>query len=206
MSKKANFSSKKANFLSKKNTDRLIKIMYQIHLRDGGKSSYKFFETQIPELMMHWKELSKLDSYESLEHTSDEEELIYIDSQFIDTYSKMYSTGAEITMLTPTGTMMAEDYGKLDIRNTRNVYVSSKTYRDENKFPKNRNISRNYDFANEGYVGHSITNLEPQRYNMDEIYQSIDTMVAKNNIDYLDVDYYGQSPEDSSSLLTKTNF
>jgi hypothetical protein len=168
--------------------------MYQMHVKDGGKMSINMFKIQIPDLMQNWRNLNKLDSYESLLYNNIDDELKFINKQFINDYKVMYSAGAEILALTPTDTMMPEDYQKLDIRRSDDDFpiISNSSYRNNNKIEADRTSRhiRNYDRDNDGLSGRSMENSNSSRYDMNSIHESIDQPYRQ--LDYLDTPYYGQ--------------
>ena len=154
------------NFLSKENQLYLMKQLYQIHIESGGHLDVAIFKEQIPDLMCNWKQLPKINQYESLVYDSTEE-LEHINQEFIKTYRPMYEADQERHTITPTHLLMADDYGLLDLRNEKNIQVRNSQFRYNNSIPAYRKIlhGRKYDTDNEGHNGRSLE-ANPAKYDM----------------------------------------
>lgn len=194
--------SKKAIFLSTDNVAQMVKRIFIAHQNDGGGQAVRYFNEQIAGIMNKWPRLDYVDSYESL--TNDiESEMTQINNDFFKNTVDQFLPGAGFKKIKKLETV--DDYLNYDIQREPDVTVNAETYRDENRIPVNRKpILRQYDRSSEGIRGRSLSQKTKEIPGMDELWEHVNKPVVP--MDRNDVRYYGQSTDDSSSLLMNTSW
>jgi hypothetical protein len=197
--------SKTVLFLSLKNTDKIIKYIYQRHITDGGQKTLAAIKEQIPYLMKNWNRASQLDAYESL--IFDEiSEMEAINKEFINTYWPLFSVGDDYKTLPRLET--PADYHNLSTKTVSldiDITVQNDVYRDMNAFPVwQRSRYKHQDRSHEGngMQGRSLDRTPASCGDMEEVISHVDKPYSK--IDEYDVPYYGQSRDEGSSALTSS--
>lgn len=185
--------SKKARFLDDVNIAYLTKRMYNRHVADGGRISYDVFRKQVPEFMNNWRELDKLDSYESLIHWDPEVELEKINEDFVEMYWDMYHIGADRQRVHDNTNWGVDQWRNMDTTAARPQTVDASAYRYNNTFPKYQvPPPRHYDRGNDGLLGYkSREGHSHGRFgDMNLILEEVEKPVSE--MDEMDIPYYGQ--------------
>lgn len=188
-------------FLSAENQQVLLARFTRLARETGGGDR----TVDVPARMRAWRELARLDSYESLVHNDLAREIVAINERFVSDSRASWDGGREHRSLVHTDELSVDEFRELDTGapDTSTVQWTTSRFAEFDR----RRAAMHTRHQDDTLGEHALEMNTSARYDMVSVHQAVE--LPYKTIEYLSLPYYGSVQnvdDDSSSNLISTNW